>query len=568
MLPEMIRTREGYTRDIPCQIACASVGIAGTIELQMGSPENNLAWRLINSALERGLGDRVAIREADRSVTYAQLSDRVGRMSTALRTLRVGKGERVAILMRDSLDMAVAILGTMHAGGVAVPISELSRPLDVRDYLLDASATIAVVHESLEPTLDGVRASLPKLREVLTTGVRAPGERDLYSAVRAAAPAPVAWAVEPQDVAMLLYSAGSNTNNTNNADTPRGVPHVHATPDAAFKSFGQGIIGLDESDRVFSIVRLSTAYGLGTGLLFPLAAGAETVLLPEQPRSEVLFETIATLQPTIMFATPSVYGQLTRDVELAGVEKPLSGIRMCVSGAEGMPLKLIPRIRENLGIDVQVGYGLTEAFQFVLFGSAHAKRPGACGRPVPGFEARVVDDAGLPAGSDEIGTLQIRGPTLLERYWHQDEPPLSKDGWFTTRDRFIMDDTGEFYHSGRVDDLFKVGGKWVSPVEIERTLLGCEAVWECAVIGADDDEGFAKPLAFVVPNVGHEAGDALEAELREYVKQELAPYKYPRWIEFIDQLPKGPTGKVLRYKLRASQRPRRAETAAEDPSES
>ena len=211
-----------------------------------------------------------------------------------------------------------------------------------------------------------------------------------------------------------------------------------------------------------------------------------------------------------------------------------------------------------------MGYGITEAFQFVLCGDADpGARPGACGRPVPGFQARVVDDEGVAVGPDVIGALQIRGPTLLHRYWGEPDRDPLRDGWFTTRDRFLMDEGGTFYHCGRADDLFKVSGKWVYPLEVERALMAHEAVWDCAVIGADDEDGLIKPLAFVVPNIGHAPGPGLEAELRAHVKRELAPYKYPRWIEFVAHLPKGPNGKLLRYKLRPAGRLRRAETASE-----
>ena len=532
----------------------------------MGSPRENLAARLLGTALDRGWGERVALRERDRAWTYAQLADQTARVSTALRTLRIGRGERVAVFMRDSLETAAAILGAIHAGAIAVPISELARPLNVRDYLNDSGAVAAIVHASLEPTLDEIRAEVPNLREVLCTkgeGKRTPGERDFHSAVRASAPSPEAMAVSTNDVAFILYSAGSVKRGP--SGERRGVPHVHGTPIAAFESFARGIIGLGEGDRVFSVVRLSTAYGLGAGLLFPLAAGAEAALVSEQPRSEVLFAVLETLDPTVLVATPSVYGQLARDAEVAGLKQPLRRLRACAAGAEGMPPKLIPKIRKVLGAEVTVGYNLTEAFQFVLAGVAGSGRPGACGKPVPGFEARIVDDDGRVVGPDEIGTLQIRGKTVLSSYWGEadnDDGQFSA-GWFTTRDRFMRDAGDDYFHFGRVDDQFKVGGKWVSPAEVEGALLANEAVWECAVIGADDEDGLTKPLAFVVPNIGREGNSALALELRAYVKEELAPYKYPRWIEFVDQIPKGPNGKILRYKLHPPRKLLRAETASD-----
>ena len=318
---------------------------------------------------------------------------------------------------------------------------------------------------------------------------------------------------------------------------------------------------------MLSVARLSTAYGLGVGLMLPLAVQAESLLFPAQPHSKALFKALDNYRPTVLFATPSVYAQLAYDAERLGVVKPLEGLRHVIAGAEGMPERLIPRIRAVLGTEVTVGYGLTEIFQFALAGrsSDPGARPGVCGRPLQGVQVRLVDEDGDPVGVDEIGTLELSCGSLFTGYWaggsSTGEHDLRADGWFTTRDRFMVDRAGFYHHCGRVDDLFKVGGKWVSPAEVERALTAHEAVWEAAVIGADDEEGLIKPLAFVVTNVGHEGGEKLEAELKEYVKHVLAPYKYPRWIEFVDALPRGPGGKMLRYKLRPARgRRRRAET--------
>jgi benzoate-CoA ligase len=523
----------------------------------MPSPTDNLAARLLEGAARHG--DRVALREGERAWTYAVLADEVARISTALRGLGLQRGERVAILMRDTLEAAASILGVIHAGAVAVPLSELVRPSDLRTYLTHCGAVAAIVDSELDPALDEIRGEVVALREVLCVGAGSAGERDFHTIVRAAAPAATAAPVLTTDLCLILYSAGASPEEL------RGVPHTHAAPLAAYASFARAFLGIVEGDRVLSVTRLATAYGLGTGLIFPLAAGAESALVPEQPRSEVLFAAIERYQPTLFCATPSVYGQLARDCEASGRAQPLAGLRAAVSGAEGMPDKLIPRIRAALGTEVTVGYGLTELFQFALGGVTGERwdgRPGTCGKPLPGIETRVVDDEGAAVGADEIGTLQLRGAPLFSGYWGGAlaDDPFDSDGWFTTRDRFLVDGAGVFHHCGRVDDLFKVGGKWVSPVEVERALTAHESVWECAVLGADDEDGLIKPLAFVVPNVGADPGPALEAELREYVKQVLAPYKYPRWIEFVAHLPRGPGGKLLRYKLRSTRR-RRASTA-------
>jgi acyl-coenzyme A synthetase/AMP-(fatty) acid ligase len=544
----------------------------------MPTPGHNLAGRLIDAARTHGWGERVALRQGERQWTYQILTSEVQRLAAVLRSLGIGRGQRVALLMPDSLDTAAAILGIIHAGGVAVPLSDLTRATDMRAYLGHCGASAAIVHADLAAALDTVRGELSQLDRVLCVGGEAPrGLLDYHALVAAAAPAEEAAAVTPLDPAVLLYSIADVENDM------RGVPHAHGTPLAAFQSFAQGVLALESDDRIFCMARLSTVYGLGIGLFFPLAAGAQSLLLPEQPRSPAVFAALAEYQPTVFMAAPSLYRQLMRDAMAAADQsQPLASCRAGIAGTEGMPPTLIDKVRDVLGVEVMVGFGLTEAFQFVLLGTAEDARQGACGRPVSGFEARIVDEEGQAVGPNVIGTLQLRGPTLLAMYWstgeadpsgpgagpviahepdqvwHRQQWPEAawpgahwREGWFTTRDRFMRDEGGNYYHFGRIDDLFKVGGKWISPAEMERALGAHESVWECAVIGAEDEDGLTKPMAFVVPNVGHTAGPELARQLRDYLKAELSPYKYPRWLEFIDKLPRGPQGKILRYKLQA-----------------
>ena len=524
----------------------------------MSSAGNLAAW-LLESALGSGAGARTALREGDRAWTFDELAAMVGKTSAALRGLKLGRGERVLILMRDTLEAAAAILGTIHAGAIAVPVSELATADDLQDYVRHCGAVMAVVDDDLEDVLDAARTEAPDLREVICVGAKLAGSHDFAGLVAAAQPLPPAPS-GASDVALLLYSAGSGPGEL------RAVPHTQHTIEAARDSFARQLLQLTAEDRVLSVARLSTAYGLGAGLFLTLAVGAESLLFPAQPHSDPLFAALRDFNPTVLFATPSVYAQLAHDAEARSIARPLGKLRCAVAGAEGMPERLIPRIRSVLGTEVLVGYGLTEIFQFALAGRSDdpGARPGVCGKPLAGVQVRIVDEDGDPVGTDEIGTLELQCGSLFHGYWGgggaSGNAELRADGWFTTRDRFLVDRTGFYHHCGRVDDLFKVGGKWVAPVEVERALTAHEAVWEAAVIGADDEEGLIKPLAFVVTNVGWEGGPKLEAELKEYVKHTLAPYKYPRWIEFVDALPRGPGGKLLRYKLRAPRRRRHAET--------
>jgi len=522
----------------------------------------NLAAWLIDGALAHGAGPRVALREGGRAWTFDELATQVALTSSALRGLKLSRGERVLVQMRDTLEAAAAILGTIHAGAIAVPISELATPDDVQDYIRHAGAVIAITDGAHEAVLDAIRNEAPDLREVICVGAKLPSSHDFATLLAAAQPQPAAPSGEG-DPALLIYSAGSGPGEL------RAVPHSLRTIQAVNQSFGRDLLQLTDKDRILNIARLSTAYGLGSGLFLPLAAQAESLLFPEQPHSEKLFKVLDQFKPTVLFTTPSVYAQLAHDAERLGRPTPLAKLRVAIAGAEGMPERLIPRIRSVLGTEVVVGYGLTEIFQFALAGRSDdpGARPGVCGMPLAGVQVRLVDEDGDPVGVDEIGTLELSCGSLFGGYWggggHADHE-LRADGWFTTRDRFMIDREGFYHHCGRVDDLFKVGGKWVSPAEVERALTAHEGVWECAVVGADDDAGLIKPLAFVVTNVGWEPGPALEAELREYVKQTLAPYKYPRWIEFVESLPRGPGGKLLRYKLRPQRRRRRAETGTHE----
>ncbi len=526
---------------------------------------DNLAAWLMDGALANGVGSRTALREGDKAWTYDELAATVAKTSSALRTLRLQRGERVLILMRDTLEAAAAILGTIHAGAIAVPVSELSTSDDVQDYVLHAGAVFAVTDGAHEEVLDAIRNETPDLREVICVGAKLPGSHDFQKIIDAAEAQPAAPS-GAEDVCLLLYSAGSGPGEL------RAVPHCLRTIKAAHDSFARELLQLTDQDRILCVARLSTAYGLGSGLFLPLAAQAESLLFPEQPQSEPLFGALKSFKPTVLFATPSVYAQMAHDAETKGVSKPLGFLRNAVAGAEGMPERLIPRIRTVLGTEVVVGYGLTEIFQFALAGRSDdpGAHPGVCGQPLAGVQVRLVDEDGDPVGVDEIGTLELQCGSLFTGYWsgggQGGNQEMRADGWFTTRDRFMIDRTGFYHHCGRVDDLFKVGGKWVSPAEVERALTAHEGVWECAVIGAEDDEGLMKPLAFVVTNVGGpwQPGPKLEAELKEYVKQTLAPYKYPRWIEFVETLPRGPGGKLLRYKLRPQRRRRRAETGAQE----
>jgi benzoate-CoA ligase family protein len=506
----------------------------------------NLAEELLRES-----PDAPAIRTMSGACTRGELADMVARVGGALAACGVRRGDRVAVLAPDGIETAASLLGSIWIGAIAVPVSELGRPVDIKAVIADAGAVAAIVDATLEPVIDEIRGELPALREVIVMGGEARGnERPFADWIARAQPARPCDTDEVEP-ALLLYSAG-------HPGVPRGVPHPQRTPLIAFKAFAQEVLELGPNDRVMTLVKLASAYGLGGGLIFPLAAGAESILLPAQPRSTDVFALMNRAHPTVIFATPTMYGQFADDAGPAGEKVLFMPVRACVAGAETMPVRLAARLKKALGIDVLGGFGLTEAFHFVTATAPGMARPGSAGQLLASFEARIVDDEGNTLGVNEIGTLEVRGPTIARGYWNkleESQVTFRSGGWLRTANRFFRDGDGYYFHVGRADDLFKVGGKWVSPAEIERTLLAHESVWECAVIGVEDDDGLIKPAAFVVPNVGHLPGIELERKLIEFVKKEIAPYKYPRWIQFVAELPKGPHGKVLRYKLQLRKKP-------------
>jgi benzoate-CoA ligase len=495
--------------------------------------QRNLSRALVDNCVEAGRGDQAAIREPKRVWTYARLADEMVRAAGALRELGVAPGDRIALLMHDSAELAAVFLGAVRIGAVPVPLNVLLRPLELRTLLNHCGAAEVIASGDLADGVEQVRGELPTLRHLCSVGGAHPGQIDF--AARCSDVEPWTPAHDPEDgvPAFILYSGAPG-------DDPRATAHDHAATGYAFESYARHVLELGPGDRVLSAAKLSTAYGLGLGLLFPLMAGGATFLLPTRARPRTLFDVMAAFVPTVFAATPSMYAQLAHDYAELPVPRPslMASVRHAVSGGETLPIAVEKRMQELFGVELLHGFGITDALSFVLSNTPTARRALSAGRPLPGIEARVIDDLGNPAAPMEIGALEVRGPTFA--------------GPLKTGDRFLVDDDGYYFYCGRADDLFKVSGRWVAPAEVERALLLHPAVWECAVVEDRDDDGLPQPHAFIVPNIGHTASDELAHELMRFVKDEIAPYKYPRQVSFVDALPRAPDGKVQRWKLRGA----------------
>ena len=506
----------------------------------LGVPDRfNAAVHFVDRHVVEGRGEKVAIECGDDRVTYAQLHERVNRFGSALRSrFNVGAGERVALLLLDGPAFAYGFFGAIKIGAIPIPTNTLWKAADYRYLLNDSGARVLVISAELLAEFQGVRDSCPSLEHVVIVG----GDPDpLAAMLQEADPDLEAQIVAHDDPAFWLYSSGST-------GAPKGCVHLHHDMVVSAELVAKGVLGITADDRCFSVAKLFFAYGLGNALYFPLAVGATSILWPGPPTPANVYATIERHQPTLFFSVPTGYGML-----LAQDGTPdLSSIRLAVSAGEALPPALYERFKQRFGIDILDGIGSTEALQMFIANRPDAIRPGSSGLLIRGYDARIVDDDNQPVPAGEIGSLWISGDSTCACYWNQPEKTRQTiDGdWLRTGDKYWQDADGYFWYAGRSDDMLKVGGLWVSPIEVENALIAHPAVQECAVVGREDRDRLVKPLAYVVLRAGLAATPGLAAELQQFVRERLAEYKRPRWVEFLPELPKTATGKIQRFKLR------------------
>jgi 4-hydroxybenzoate-CoA ligase len=512
----------------------------------------NAVSDLVDAPVARGLGDKIAFTDDDRSVSYAELQASTCAFASALKDLGMRPEERLSLLLPDTVDFPVAFWGGVRAGIVVLPLNTLLTSEQYGYVLGDSRASAIVASAALAKALIPILDRLPRLRTIILAGAStddkgAFGGRDVHDLAELLAHGRRDLFVAPtlsDEVAFWMYTSGSTGD-------PKGVKHVHTTPMAAARLMGARVIGMREDDVVFSAAKLFFSYGMGNAMAFPLALGASAVLLPRRPTLEAVFDVMRRHHPTIFFGVPTLFASLLQHKDMAaGVGS--NRLRLCVSAGEALPKTLGERWRAASGVDVLDGIGSTEMFQTFLSNQPGAIRHGTTGRPVPGYELKIVDEVGHAVCAGELGELVVRGPTAGEGYWNQRQKSRRTFAgeWTFTGDKYFCDPDGYYHYGGRADDMFKVSGMWVSPFEVEAALASHEAVLEAAVIGKQDSDGLVKPKAFIVLRNGFRADDGLLEILRVHVKQCAGPWKYPRWIDIRTDLPRTATGKLQRYKLR------------------
>jgi benzoate-CoA ligase len=499
--------------------------------------EYNAAVDLIGRNLAAGRGGKTAYIDDAGTTTYAQLAERVDRAANALRGLGLKREQRIALVMLDSADWAALFLGAIKAGIVPVALNTLLTPADYEYQLKDSRARALFFSNAVAKSFDGIQAKCPYLKYVVNDAQL----KDLLAtADPKAEPAPTLR----DETCFWLYSSGST-------GAPKGTVHLHSHLIVTAELYAKPVLGIRESDVVFSAAKLFFAYGLGNSLTFPLAVGATTVLMAERPTPDAVFKRLVEKKPTILYGVPTLYAALLASAAFPSKDK--LALRVCTSAGEALPPELGKRWKERTGTELLDGIGSTEMLHIFLSNRPGDVRLGTTGKAVPGYQLRLVDDQGnVVTKPGELGELQIGGPTSAIMYWNQREKTKNtfQGPWTRSGDKYSVDKDGYYVYGGRSDDMLKVSGIWVSPAEVEAALVSHEAVLEAAVVGHEDEQKLVKPKAYIVLKPGNSASESLKTALQQHVKDKLAPYKYPRWIEFLGELPKTATGKIQRFKLR------------------
>jgi benzoate-CoA ligase family protein len=519
------------------------------IELPRRAPHAifNMATPLVDRHVTEGRGERPAVRTDQRSYSYRELQELVNRTGNALLAAGVEPEQRVALLLPDCVEFIAAFVAAMKIGAVPVPLNMIAPPPDLA-YFLDNSRARALVStpDLVRPLLDGDQAMLNLVKRILLVGEAMPEHPLVESFAAATAAAAAELATFPTGVdepCYWLFSSGTTGR-------PKGTVHLHGDMLACVSPYAEEVVSITPDDSTFSVARLFFSYGLVNSLFLPLMAGASVVLIPDRPEPRRILEVMRRHRPTLFFSVPTSLAQVNAALEGGeGRDQPFACLRLAVSAGEPLPEPLYRRWRSLTGVEVLDGLGSTEVGYIFCSNLPGQVKAGSSGVMIGDHQGRLVDEHGRDVEHGEPGELWVKAESTALHYWNkraQTKATFAGE-WIRTGDRYVRDHDGYYWYLGRTNDVFKVSGQWVSPMEVESCLLEHAAVLECAVVGIDDGSGLVKTKAYVVRRPGQ---DVTVEELQGLVKSRLQPHKYPRQVVFVDQLPKTATGKVQRYRLR------------------
>jgi len=493
----------------------------------------NAAEWFIGRHVREGRASSIAIIDDEGSITYGQLDDAVRRFANVLRDAGARHDERIVFIAPDSRWLSIGFWGAIASGAVAVPVNTLLKPADFQYVIDDCGARIAVVDPRIvDPS------------EIVSVDAEMWTIDEMRKRIEGASPRGMYTQTHRDAMAFLLYSSGTTGE-------PKGIVHLHHDMWICCETYGKTVLEIGPEDRCFSVAKLFFAYGLGNAQYFPFHVAGTAVLFAGRPAPAAVFDVVRNHRPTLFFGVPTAYANMLAAMD-DGIAADFSSVRTCISAGEALPAAILERWRARTGVDILDGIGSTEICHIFLSNRHGDIRPGSSGKAVDGYELKIVSESGDSVPTGEFGDLIVRGDSTMALYWNKHEATKSamSGEWIRTGDKYAQDADGFYVHGGRSDDMIKAGGIWVSPVEVEAALVRHPSVVECAVIAVADDDGLHKPHAVVVLRSGVSPGDAVASELREFVKKSLAPYKCPRTIRFVDELPKTATGKVKRYVLR------------------
>lgn len=509
--------------------------------------EFNLGDFLLDRHIREGRGDKAVIFYKNRVIVYRELLDASNRMGNALIELGVEEENRVMICLPDCPEFLYSYFGAMRIGAVPVPVSTMALPKDYKYYLNDSGAKVLITNEDLSPKFMEVSKELRYLRHVVVLGKPAPGQLSFADLIERASSSLEPALTSKDDMAFWLYSSGTT-------GTPKAVVHLHHDMIFFMPPYCEKVLSMKEDDIVYSTSKMYFSYGRNASIETTFLCGAAVVLVPELPKPEIIAEVITRYKPTIFFSVPTSYRGVLDLLEREEEGKyDFSSLRVCISAGEALPKVIFERWKEKVGIEIFDGIGSTDVGGIYISNLPGKVRPGSCGVLLPGFEAKIADEDLKEMPDGEVGLLWIKNDGTTPFYWrkHQKSKEAIWGEWFNTRDLFYKDNEGFYWFKGRSDDMLKVGGLWVSPVEVEGILQEHPAVLESGVVGNVDESNLEKPLAFVVLKDGVEASSQLERELQDFVRTKTSSYKVPRWIRFVEALPRTATGKIQRFKLRS-----------------